>query len=334
MSVSRGDGVGIEIAPGIVRGLRLRHDAADRVARATELPLPFDDDRHALETLAVLFAELGKPKEPTRVAMFPRGSTVQRLDVTGKSGPELATLRAALLRRRGFDSSVVFDQGPRRWLLVIGWDTSLVRRAEQLVERAGFSDVSVEPSPLAIARVVPSTTTVVRRVASRDDGFVAVLDVGAPVAASTVEFPARQHPDVDASSPRLPSAWFDDLVEAEVLDDAIARSAAAVDVALDTPPRVGASVGGTPYPAHPAHDERSIERQIVAAGAAAAAAGLAPASRPVDVTSATDPDDRYDRPWVWERLSDLPDVEPSTGPTAVQRAGARFFPRLRRESKR
>jgi len=333
MSVSRGDGIGVEIAPGIVRGLRLQHDAPNRLSRATELPLPLDDDRQALETLTVLFTELGRPQEPTRVAMFPRGSTLQRIDVTGKSGPELATLRAALLRRRGFDSSVVFDQGPRRWLIVIGWNTALVRRAEQLVERAGFSDVSVEPSPLAIARVVPSTTTVARRVASRDDGFVAVLDDSAPVAASTVEFPARQHPDVDIGTPRLPSAWFDDLVDAEVLDDVIARSAAAVDVATEVPGRTLASVGGTPYPSHPAHDERSIERQVVAVGAAAAAAGLAAASRPVDVISTADPDDRYDRPWVWERLSDIPEVELGTGPTAVQRAGARFLPRLRREHK-
>jgi len=123
------------------------------------------------------------------------------------------------------------------------------------------------------------------------------------------------------------------LVDAEVLDDVIARSAAAVDVSASRNGRTTASIGGTSYPSHPAHDERSIERQIVAAGAAAAAAGLASASRPVDVISASDPDDRYDRPWVWERLSDLPAVEPSTGPRAVQRAGARLLPRFRRETK-
>ncbi|MEM1333785.1 MAG: hypothetical protein AAGG08_10030, partial [Actinomycetota bacterium] len=111
----------------------------------------------------------------------------------------------------------------------------------------------------------------------------------------------------------------------------LARSSAAVDIAEDrpTPTRVEAAVGGSVYPDHPVHDVRAIERQVVAAGAAAAAAGLSAMSRPVDVIAGADPADRFDRPWVWERLSELPEVEPGTGPTAVQRAGARFLPRWR-----
>ena len=104
MSISRGDGVGVELTSGVVRGVRLRHDVPDRVSHATELPISFDDERQALDTMVLLWAELGEPIEPTRVAIFPTGSTLQRIDVTGKSGPDLAALRSALLRRAGVTS--------------------------------------------------------------------------------------------------------------------------------------------------------------------------------------------------------------------------------------
>ncbi|MEL6892056.1 MAG: hypothetical protein AAFP84_10690 [Actinomycetota bacterium] len=332
MSIARGDGVGIEVANGVVRGIRLRHDVPDRVSHAVELPITLDDELQGLDTMLVLWAELGEPVEPTRVALFPVGSMLQRIDVTGRTGPELAALRTSLLRRRGFDSSVVVDDGPRRWLIVIGWDAALVRRIEQLVERAGFLDVSVEPSPLAFARVVPAACTVGRRVASASDGFLCVVERRVPVAAASADFTARPHPDVDLGTPSLPAPWFEDLVDAAVLDDLLARSSAAVDLAAGTipqPARAEAAVGGTPYPPFPVHDVRAIERQIVAVGAAAASSGLAASARPVDMIAGADPADRFDRPWVWERVSALPEVEPSTGPTTIQRAGARFLPRRR-----
>ncbi len=336
MSISRGDGVGLEVATGMVRGVRLRHDISDRVSHATELPIVLDDERQALDTMVLLWAELGEPIEPTRIAVFPAGSTLQRIDVTGKTGPELSALRNSLLRRRGFDSSVIVDDGPRRWLVVIGWDVATPRRVEQLAERAGFRDVSVEPSPLAVARVLPVSTTVCRRAASRDEGFVAVLDRGVPVAAASVDVTARQHPDIDLGEPEFPAPWFEDLVESDALDDLLARASATVDIGGDTrgSDHLDASVGGTTYPTFPVHDVRAVQRQVVAVGAAAASSGLSSIARPVDVIAGTDPTDRFDRPWVWERMSELPEVEPGTGPSAVQRAGARFVPRRRRRDGR
>ena len=63
-----------------------------------------------------------------------------------------------------------------------------------------------------------------------------------------------------------------------------------------------------PYPPFPAHDLRAPQRQAVALGAAAGAAGLAGRLRPVDVLAPTGaqraPDTR--RPWAIERVVELP----------------------------
>ena len=45
----RGDGVGIEITADVVRGVRLAHDAAARIAAVTEIPIAsLDDDGKAV----------------------------------------------------------------------------------------------------------------------------------------------------------------------------------------------------------------------------------------------------------------------------------------------
>ena len=67
----RGDGVGIEIADGVVRAIRLRHDVRGRIAATAELPFVSYDDGAALDSLVLLRAELGQPTEPTRLATFP-----------------------------------------------------------------------------------------------------------------------------------------------------------------------------------------------------------------------------------------------------------------------
>ena len=333
MKVARGDGVGIEVSDTFLRAVRLRHDHPGRVAAVTELPFVSYDDGAALDSLILLRAELGDPREPTRLATFPMSATLQRVDVTGRSGPELNEIRAALDRRRGVSSTLVMDDGPRRWLLLIRWDEVAIRRLEDLAERAGFIDVTIEPSPLALGRVVAKSTTFVRRLVGQADAHHAVLANGLPVAAGAMVATGRPHPDVDLSDVDIPLAWFDDLLSDTQLSEMLTRVSSSADaraafIGGDDAEIVSLSVAGDAYPAYPEHDLRSPQRQGVALGAAAGAAGLAGTIRPVDMTVATTRDaPQFDRPWAIERMSDLPDVETPAPAGKLKQMTGRIRPR-------
>ena len=338
MSVTRGDGVGIEVSDSFVRAVRLRHDVPGRVASTAELSFVSYDDGAALDSFVLLRAELGEPVEPTRLATFPSSSSLQRVDVTGRSGPELNEIRATLDRRHGINSTLVMDDGPRRWLLVIRWDASAIRRLEDLAERAGFVDVTVEPSPLALARVVPTATTYARRLVAQSDAHHIVMSNSLPVAAGAMIATGRPFPDIDTSDVDVPLAWFDDLLTEVQLSDLLTRvstsadaRAALVEGAPDVTSTVSLGVAGEAYPAFPVHDLRAPQRQGVALGAAAGAAGLAGALRPVDMNVPTIGEaQQFDRPWAVERLSDLPDV-PVVVPTGtLKKMTKRLRPRRSR----
>ena len=58
--VGRGDGIGIELTRGVVRGVLLAADDPHRLHAATEVGIRhFDDDRSVLDALIRLRAELG-----------------------------------------------------------------------------------------------------------------------------------------------------------------------------------------------------------------------------------------------------------------------------------
>lgn len=333
MNIARGDGVGIEVSDSFVRAVRLRHDITGRVAAMAELPFVSYDDGAALDSFVLLRAELGDPAEPTKIAMFPPSATLQRVDVTGRSGPELNETRAALDRRRGINSTLVIDDGPRRWLLLIRWDAFAVRRLEDLAERAGFVDVTVEPSPLALGRVLPSSTTYTRRLVGNSDSHHAVLSNGVPVAASGTSVTGRTHPDVDVSDAEIPLVWFEDLLGESELSDLLARSSRSADARAamldeDADDKVSLAIVGEAYPAFPVHDIRAPERQAVALGAAIGASGLAGSLRSVDITiPAGSETQQFDRPWAIERLPELPDAPSPPTIGTVKKMTSRLRPR-------
>ncbi|MFK7918994.1 MAG: hypothetical protein AB8G14_13035 [Ilumatobacter sp.] len=336
--VARGDGVGIEVSDTIIRGVRLRHDTDGRLHAAAEFPLNLHDDNSTLDALVLLRAELGDPLEPARIATFPEGAMLQRLDITGRSGPELNELRSKLDRRHGINSTVVADDGPRRWLLLIRWDAPSVRRLEDLAERAGFIDVTIEPSPLALARVTGPDASFVRRLVAQGEAHRMVVRNRLPVTAVSTSAPGRTHPDVDVSDIDVAMAYFEDFMTdpalGEVVDRIDDRAAtkeesevvahgAALPLALD--------LVGEPYPLYPAHDLRSPQRQAVSLGAAVGAAGLAGPLRPVDmIISGVAVDDQFDRPWAIEEMSMLPVIE-SEAPVGSFKKVTRYLrPRKRR----
>jgi hypothetical protein len=322
----RGDGVGIEVTSGVLRGVRLGSSEPGRMVAAAEVAVANPlDDRAMVNALVRLGAELGDARVPTRLAMFPPGSTLSRVDATGLTGVDLNALRARLAATRNATSSVLVDDGPRRWLVAVSWDDAEIRRIEELTERAGFIDVAVDPSPLALARVVRDEITHLRRDAATDQSFGALTARGVVVAASALESVGRMTPGLACSDATMSIGWFDDIDEPHELVAQIHR------LLEDAPPvECGLALADVPYPNFPPHDLRAPQRQCVALGAAVGAAGLAGRLRPVDMLlPVASTSNELERPWAIERVSNLPSpLQPVTiGPT--KRFVARLLPRRR-----
>jgi hypothetical protein len=325
----RGDGVGIEFTRHVVRGVRLGADEPDRLVGASEVGIGHaDDDRSVLDALVRLRAELDGPTAPTRVATFASTNTLHRLDVTGFSADQLSDLRTRLRTEQAIASTVLLDDGPRRWLIALRWDEPATRRLEDLVERSGFHDVTIEPSPIALARVLGHEVTRVRRDAAPHESFDLICERGIPVVSASVDSFGRTPPTLAFDGHEVPVGWFDEITGQADL-------AAEVQRLVDDPAPTTAVptiwLAGISHPPFPPHDLRSPQRQCVALGAALGAAGLAGRLRPVDIVAPFEPATApVDRPWAVERVSNLPprvDRDP-TGPLA--RVIGRF--RLRRRS--
>lgn len=322
---ARGDGVGIEVTQGLVRGVRLGSTEPGRVIAAGEVAVADRlDDRVLVGALVRLRAELGDPAFPTRVAVFPPGATLSRVDATGLVGHELNTLRTTLAATRCSTSSVLIDDGPRRWLFGVAWEDTEVRRVEELVERAGFIDVAIDPSPVALARVLPVEVSQVRRDAATDESFAAIISDNVVVAAAAVESIGRMTPGLECSDTEMSVGWFDDVDEPAELAAEIKRL-----LELARPVDCSLELAGTGYPEFPPPDLRAPARQCVALGAAVGAAGLAGRLRPIDMLLAVASTSELERPWAIERVSNLPTAgQPTTiGPT--KRFVARMLPRRR-----
>jgi len=334
VSTASGRSIGIELSSNVVRGVLLGHTGAT-VAHAAEVALQaHDDDRSVLDALTRLRAGLGTAPVPARLATFPSGSWTRRIDVTGRTGPELNTLRVDIDRLHGAASTLLIDDGPRRWLQVLHWRDAGIRRIELLAEQAGFIDVAVEPSPVALARIIGPQSTVTQRFATADEAFATVFHAGMPISAISIDATGQPHPTLDIVREQFSVELFDNITDADAIADLVdgIRLRGAGD---DTSQRRvdneedNLFVEGIPVAQFPPHDLRSAERQCVAIGAAVGAAGLSGRVRPIDmitdapITTAVDR-----RPWVVERVTGV-EAPPSPGPSGARRALARLASRRR-----
>ncbi len=331
----RGDGVGLEFTRHVVRGVRLSSTRVGGLDAAAEVAVSdADDDRSVLDALVRLRADLGEPCEPTRLATFPPASLLHRIEVTGRNGAELNSIRADLVRNHAIASTVLLDDGPRRWIVAVRWDETFVRRLEELTERAGFAETTVEPSPIALARVLHLSVTRARRDSAADESFESLCANGQILVAGAVDSVGRPTPSLVIGTKEFSATWFDGIDEAVDLMVEMRRIVAELD---GTDAAENDSVedahrlwlGDEAYPTFPAHDLRSAARQGVALGAAVGAAGLAGRLRPVDmlVSSASG---NSDRPWVIERLSDLPPRSAVATIGPIRRLASRMLPRRSR----
>jgi hypothetical protein len=323
---ARGDGIGIEVTDHLIRGVRLSSHEPGRVIAAAEVPVASpSDDRAMVDAFVRLRAELGDAVVPTRVAVFPPGSTLTRVDATGLSANDLNASRSDLASSRHASSSILVDDGPRRWLIGVAWNDTDIRRLEELTERAGFVDVAIDPSPLALVRALDPTITHLRRDAAPDQSIAAIVAGGSVVAAAAIDSVGRMAPALSCSDAAVSVGWFDGV-------DEPADVAVEIRRLLDDAPPVDCPLwlAGHLYPGFPPHDVRAPERQCVAIGAAIGAAGLAGRLRPVDmlmpvVTASS----AFERPWAIERISDLPTPRSPATIGRTKRLVARMLPRRR-----
>ena len=160
----RGDGIGIEVLPDALRGVRLQQDAPGRVAKVAGVACDTDNDLLLLDGLTRLRSLLDEAGQPTRVCMWRHDSYIQSLDITGWSTTELNLHRSKLV---DVSATIEMASSARRLLAHLQTDMIRHRRVERFVRQAGFDLESIEPTPMAIARLVPAYT--MRLIGSRGD---------------------------------------------------------------------------------------------------------------------------------------------------------------------
>ena len=155
----RGDGVGIEIGATALRGVRLAHDAAGRVAAAAEETVARPDDDAIVDALVRLAARLAVPPGvAVRLAWFPPDGYLHAVDVTGR--PDLVAVTREL-GEAGLTAATLVEAGARRWLVAVRWDPARAAQLAAMGERAGLVVDACEPAPLAVARLLPAAPAVV-----------------------------------------------------------------------------------------------------------------------------------------------------------------------------
>jgi hypothetical protein len=264
----RGDGIGIEVLPDALRGVRLQQDAPGRVAKVASVACDTNNDLLLLDGLTRLRSLLDEAGQPTRVCMWRHDSYIQSLDVTGWSTTELNLHRSKLV---DVAATIEMASSARRLLAHLQTDMIRHRRVERFVRQAGFDLESIEPTPISIARLVPSYT--MRLIGSRGDAqpWMAVVHDHLVLAAApaTVETSETRRTELLATSW---SASIEDLRE-RLLDQS--NLSATVNQPAGMAVSLGLSLVGDAYPEFPDTHPAWGPRLAGALGAAVAAAGLA-----------------------------------------------------------
>lgn len=329
-------GVGLEIGAGVVRGVRLDLRHPDGLI-AAEFPVDGSDDRSvqdAIVRVSGVVAPADAPKLPTRLALAPPQLLMQAIDVTGCSRHELLRIADDALHRNAADSMTIFEDGLRRRLVLVRWQRGSPDHVSTLAQRAGLHDVSIEPAPLAIGRVLADGRHIVRRVVEPGTSWLALVDDGLPTLAVSVttdldgplltrsDAPRRDRdPDELVGGDRL-LRWL--LEAAAQPDDAptpvrgISRPTADAGSAADGDdgsgrPRVEAAalhIVDRPLAAYPRHDLRASERVAVALGAAIGASGATDRQRRLEPLAPLRPTPdgavAIRRPWAVQRVEREP----------------------------
>src|SRR6185295_433547 len=304
----RGDGIGIEVLPDSLRAVRLEQDAPGRVAKVAGVACDTTNDLMLLDGLARLRSLLDEDGQPTRVCMWREDTCIQSLDITGWSTTELNLHRSKLV---DVSATIEMSSSARRLLAHLQTDMIRHRRVERFVRQAGFDLESIEPTPIAIARLVPSYT--MRLIGSRGDAqpWMAVVHDHLVLAAA----PATEDRFETRRTELLATSWsaaIEDLRER-------LRDPTQLSATVNQPAGIAVSLGlslvGDAYPEFPDTHPAWGPRLAGALGSAVAAAGLGGRVHQVQPLVAPHAFSDDGGVWVLERIGD---VAPSA-PLPVQR---------------
>ncbi|HEY0520239.1 MAG TPA: hypothetical protein VGC84_12165 [Ilumatobacteraceae bacterium] len=294
----RGDGIGIEVLPDSLRGVRLQQDAPGRVAKVAGVACDTNNDLLLLDGLTRLRSLLDEAGQPTRVCMWRHDSYMQSLDITGWSTTELNLHRSKLV---DVSATIEMTSSARRLLAHLQTDMIHHRRVERFVRQAGFDLESIEPTPIAIARLVPSYT--MRLIGSRGDAqpWMAVVHDHLVLAAA----PVTEMGTESRRTELLATSWsasIEDLRERLLDTTTLAET-------LNQPAGMAVSLGlglvGDAYPEFPDTHPAWGPRLAGALGTAVAAAGLAGRVHQIQPLVAPHAFSDDGGVWVIERIGDV-----------------------------
>jgi hypothetical protein len=294
----RGDGIGIEVLPDALRGVRLQQDAPGRVAKVASVACDTNNDLLLLDGLTRLRNLLDEAGQPTRVCMWRHDSYIQSLDITGWSTTELNLHRSKLV---DVSATIEMTSSARRLLAHLQTDMIRHRRVERFVRQAGFDLESIEPTPIAIARLAPSYT--MRLIGSRGDAqpWMAVVHDHLVLAAA----PATEDSSETRRTELLATSWsasIEDLRE-RLLDQS--NLSATVNQPAGIAVSLGLSLVGDAYPEFPDTHPAWGPRLAGALGSAVAAAGLAGRVHQLQPLVAPHAFSDDGGVWVIERIGDV-----------------------------
>jgi hypothetical protein len=279
MTARRGDGIGIEVLPDALRGVRLQQDAPGRVAKVAGVACDTNNDLLLLDGLTRLRALLDEAGHPTRACMWSPGCHIQSLDVTGWSTTELNIHRSKLA---DVAATIETTSGARRLLAHVQMDMIRHRRVERFIRQAGFDLESIEPTPMAVARLVPAYTM-------RLIGAVPATDVTTELQRSEL----------------LATGWSASVEDLRERLMSNADLSATVNEPAGLAVSVGLSLVGDTYPEFPDTHPAWGPRLAGALGAAVAAAGLAGRVHQVQPLVAPHAFSDDGGVWVIERIGEV-----------------------------
>jgi hypothetical protein len=299
----RGDGIGVELAPTAITGVRLDAATVGRIHSAVTIPCNTADDDDLRRALHELRVQLRASELPTVVSTWTERSALQSVDVTGFSAQELRNLRNEALDS-GFDVLLGHRPAVRQWWTFYSGLEALVR-AEYAANATGFHVMAREPSPISAARLFTDQAVAATIVRSDGNGFVVFAHGGVLHVAMPTRLTAATGATVRCSGWQpigTQHRWL--------LDD---RDRSALLDAVDASPTIPLHLDlvGDPVPdyaeVHAAHPPKII----VALGAALRAAGLASRQPTTDIMVNRTFVESADRTWALEMVADVvaPTVE-------------------------
>ena len=294
----RGDGIGIEVLPDTLRGVRLQQDAPGRVAKVAGVACDTNNDLLLLDGLTRLRSLLDEDGQPTRVCIWSHDCFIQSLDITGWSTTELNLHRSKLV---DVSATIEMTSSARRLLAHLRTDMIRHRRVERFVRQAGFDLESIEPTPMAVARLVPAYT--MRLIGSRGDAqpWMAVVHDRAVLAAA----PVVEATTDSRRTELLAASWSASIEDLRERLLTTADLSATVNQSAGIAVSLGLSLVGDTYPEFPDTHPAWGPRLAGALGSAVAAAGLAGRVHQVQPLVAPHAFSDDGGVWVIERIGDV-----------------------------